>query len=283
MGLAMTRRLLAAGYRVVIWNRSRDKCSPLEEAGAEVATSAKQVAERADITFAMLSDPQAALEVATGSEGVAAGMSAGKGYVDVSTVDAGTSQQVAAAIHAAGAHFLEAPVSGSKGPAEQGTLIFLTAGDRELFDAAAAPLSVMGKKSFYLGDVSNGANMKLVINMIMGSMMAAFAEGLTLAERVGLDKQDVIDVAALGAIAAPMYALKGPPMSARRYPTAFPLKHQQKDMRLALALGDAAAQPLAVAAAANDLYIRARGGGRGDDDFSAVLEAVLEAGGGSSS
>jgi glyoxylate/succinic semialdehyde reductase len=160
-------------------------------------------------------------------------------------------------------------------------------------------------------------------------MMAAFAEGLALTGQLGLSQQDLLDVVALGAIACPMYALKGPNMAKVRaagrrrggrrygqrrprqavlsqlpgphgpstsppsispptphptptpptqgaYPTAFPLKHQQKDLRLALAAADAAGQPLAVAAAANDLYIRAKGAGRGDDDFSAVLAAVAK-------
>jgi glyoxylate/succinic semialdehyde reductase len=93
--------------------------------------------------------------------------------------------------------------------------------------------------------------------------------------QVGLSKQDVLEVIKLGAIAAPMFALKGPAMAQQSYPTAFPLKHQQKDMRLALALGDDAAQALPVAAAANELYKKARAQGRGDADFSAVLEALV--------
>eukprot|EP00882_Tetradesmus_deserticola_P012853 GHRQ01013621.1.p2 GENE.GHRQ01013621.1~~GHRQ01013621.1.p2 ORF type:complete len:233 (+),score=121.37 GHRQ01013621.1:695-1393(+) len=222
----------------------------------------------------MLSDPPAAVQVATGPDGVVAGLSAGKGYVDVSTIDPATAADVAAAVRAAGALYLEAPVSGSKGPAEQGALIFLTAGDKALFEAVSGPLGVMGKASFFLGEVGAGANMKLVVNAVMGAMMAAFAEGMSLADRLGLQQQDIIDVVALGAIASPMFALKGPAMAKARYPTAFPLKHQQKDLRLAIAEADTAAQPLAVIAAANDLYVRARQQGLGDADFSAVLEAV---------
>ena len=93
--------------------------------------------------------------------------------------------------------------------------------------------------------------------------------------QAGLSKTDVLDVIKLGAIAAPMFALKGPSMAQQSYPTAFPLKHQQKDMRLALELGDKAEQQLPVAAAANELYKQATAKGRGDDDFSAVLEALI--------
>ncbi|KAG2500279.1 hypothetical protein HYH03_001857 [Edaphochlamys debaryana] len=274
MGLAMTRNLLKAGYEVVVWNRNPAKCEPLAAEGAKVASSPKEVAEKATYTFAMLSDPEAALAVAEGAQGVVAGLAPGKGYVDVSTVDAATSQAVAAAVRAKGATFLEAPVSGSKGPAEQGKLIFLTAGDQALFDAVGPALDVMGKAKFFLGEEGAGANMKLVVNMVMGSMMTSFAEGLALADKVGLRQSDLIDVIGLGAIAAPMFALKGPAMAKRAYAPAFPLKHQQKDMRLALALGDQVAQPLPMAAAANSLYIDARAHGLGDADFSAVMEAV---------
>eukprot|EP00197_Chlamydomonas_leiostraca_P011313 CAMPEP_0202865804 /NCGR_PEP_ID=MMETSP1391-20130828/6361_1 /ASSEMBLY_ACC=CAM_ASM_000867 /TAXON_ID=1034604 /ORGANISM="Chlamydomonas leiostraca, Strain SAG 11-49" /LENGTH=322 /DNA_ID=CAMNT_0049545681 /DNA_START=91 /DNA_END=1059 /DNA_ORIENTATION=- len=277
MGLAMTRNLIKAGYEVYVWNRNPAKCDPLKAEGAKVVSSPKQLAQAADYTFAMLSDPPAALEVATGPDGIVAGLAKGKGYVDVSTVDAETSQAIAAAVRGSGAAFLEAPVSGSKKPAEDGKLIFLTAGDQALFDAVAGPLGAMGKASFFLGEVGAGANMKLVVNMIMGSMMVAFAEGLALAEQSGLKQQDLLDVLGLGAIAAPMFAMKGPSMMAHKYAPAFPLKHQQKDMRLAIQLGDQHAQTLPVASAANAAYLQARGKGLGDEDFSAVLEAIIKA------
>ncbi|KAG1673964.1 hypothetical protein FOA52_015720 [Chlamydomonas sp. UWO 241] len=297
LGVPMTLNLIKAGYEVVVHNRSADKCAPAEAAGAKVVGTPREVAQACDYVFAVVSDPAAALAIATGPDGIAAGMSAGKGYVDVSTVDAATAQTVAAAVRGAGGMFLEAPVSGSKavaaavrgaggmfleapvsgskGPAEAGALIFLTAGDEELFTAVAGPLDVMGKAKFFLGDVGAGANMKLVVNMVMGSMMVAFAEGLSLAESAGLNQKDVVDVIALGAIAAPMFAMKGPLMMHGNYAPAFPLKHQQKDMRLALELGESLSQPLPVAAASNGAYMSALDSGLGGDDFCAVVEAIV--------
>lgn len=276
LGVPMALNLIKAGYKVVVYNRSPDKCKPVVAAGAVAVSSAQEVAARSDLIFATLADPPAALEVAKGPKGVVAGLGPGKGYVDVSTVDAATSRAIAAAVHGAGAKFLEAPVSGSKGPAEQGKLIFLTAGDRELYEAAAAPLDAMGKAKFFLGDVGRGADMKLVVNMIMGTMMASYAEGLALAEQRGLEHEDVVNIVGLGAIAAPMFALKGPLMAKGSYEPAFPLKHQQKDLRLALSLGDALAQPCPIASAANESYIAARARGLGDQDFSAVFEVFLQ-------
>eukprot|EP00887_Chlorella_sp_A99_P000023 scaffold16.g23.t1 len=193
MGIAMAINLLKAGYSVTVWNRSPGKCDALAAAGAAVAGTPAEVMSQCDITVAMLADPEAALEVATGKGGIVDGTSPGKAYVDVSTVDAATSRAVAAAIRAKGGLFLEAPVSGSKGPAEQGQLIFLAAGDREVFDAAAPLLDVMGKASFFLGDVGAGAHMKLVVNMMLGSLMASFAEGLALADAAGLSQKDFLE------------------------------------------------------------------------------------------
>mmetsp|Transcript_6601 Transcript_6601/g.19038 ORF Transcript_6601/g.19038 Transcript_6601/m.19038 type:complete len:393 (+) Transcript_6601:177-1355(+) len=277
LGVPMATNLVKAGYTVTVWNRNTAKCDPLRELGAEVASSAKAVAQASDITIACVADPAAALEVAAGPDGASAGMSEGKGYVDVSTIDVGTAQKIAAAIRGAGGRYIEAPVSGSKGPAEQGTLIFLTAGDRELFDEAGPLLEVMGKKSFFLGtDVGLGAKMKLVINMVMGSMMASFAEGLALAESGGLQQSDLIEAMGLGAIAAPMFALKGPTMVKGSFAPAFPLKHQQKDLRLVLELAEQLGQDLPVAAASNNSYLKAMDQGLGDQDFSAVLSAVAK-------
>ncbi|CAI5536883.1 unnamed protein product [Closterium sp. Naga37s-1] len=274
MGSAMALRLVRSGYRVTVWNRSPKKTRPLVEAGAVAAPSAAAVTAACDITFAMLSDPAAALEVACGPDGAAEGLKPGKGYVDASTVDVETAVRVAQAVRATGAQFLEAPVSGSKTPAENGKLIFLAGGDWDLYERAGPMLNIMGKSTFFLGPEGSGAAMKLVVNMVMGSMMASFAEGLALGERVGLDKNTILQVIEQGAIASPMFSLKGPLMIDGNYAPAFPLKHQQKDLRLALGLGDDLAQPLPVAAAANEVFKKARREGHGRDDFSAVFEAV---------
>lgn len=274
MGAPMAANLIKAGFAVTVWNRSAAKCAPLVEQGASQKATPGEVTAACDVTFAMLADPQVAEAVALGPGGAVEGLAAGKGYVDVSTVDAACSTRIGDAVAAKGARFLEAPVSGSKKPAIDGQLIFLCAGDKGLYEEVAEALDVMGKRSFFLGAVGAGARMKLVVNMIMGSMMGAFTEGMALAEKADLSQQDLLDVLALGAMSNPMFALKGPSVQKREFPPAFPLKHQQKDMRLALALGDDLAQPLPVAAAANELYKAAKGAGEGDSDFAAVYSAV---------
>ncbi|XP_022152652.1 glyoxylate/succinic semialdehyde reductase 2, chloroplastic-like isoform X1 [Momordica charantia] len=274
MGAPMAQNLIKSGCDVTVWNRTRSKCDPLINLGAKYQSSPQEVAASCDITFAMLADPKSALDVACAENGAASGMALGKGYVDVSTVDDATSKLISARIKDTGALFLEAPVSGSKKPAEDGQLIFLTAGDKSLYETVAPFLDIMGKSRFYLGDVGNGAAMKLVVNMIMGSMMAAFSEGMLLSEKVGLDPSVLIEVVSQGAISAPMYSTKGPSMIKSYYPTAFPLKHQQKDLRLALGLAESVSQSTPIAAAANELYKVAKSHGLSDQDFSAVIEAL---------
>lgn len=270
----MALNLIKAGVDLTVWNRTKSKCDPLISLGAKYKPSPEEVAASCDLTFAMLADPQSAVDVACGKHGVANGIGPGKGYVDVSTVDVDTSKLINGHIKSTGALFLEAPVSGSKKPAEDGQLIFLTAGDRNLYETVAPFLDIMGKSKFYLGDVGNGAAMKLVVNMIMGSMMASFSEGLLLSEKVGLDPKVLVEVISQGAISAPMYSMKGPSMIQSNYPTAFPLKHQQKDLRLALGLAESVSQPIPIAAAANELYKVAKSHGYSDEDFSAVIEAL---------
>lgn len=274
MGKAMSMNLLRHGFKVTVWNRTLSRCDELVEHGATIGETPGAVIKKCKYTIAMLSDPAAALSVVFDKDGVLEQIGSGKGYIDMSTVDAETSSKINEAITSKGGSFLEAPVSGSKKPAEDGQLVILAAGEKALYDAAVPVFNVLGKKSFFLGQVGNGAKMKLVVNMTMGSMMNAFSEGLVLADKSGLAPQTLLDVLDLGAIANPMFKMKGPSMIQGSYPPAFPLKHQQKDMRLALALGDENSVSMPVAAAANEAFKKARSMGLGDLDFSAVHETV---------
>lgn len=274
MGSAMARNLVKAGLEVTVWNRSPEKCRELTALGARQAASPAEVARSCPVTFAMLADPAAALGVCFGPEGVLEGIGEGRGYVDMSTVDGETSRRIAHAVTERGGRFLEAPVSGSRKPAEEGTLVILAAGDRSLFEEATPALEKMGKKIVHLGEVGQGAAMKLTVNLVMGEMMTALCEGLSLGARAGLAAETVLEVLDAGALANPMFRLKGPLMVRGDFTAAFPLKHMQKDLRLALALGDALGAPLFSAATANEAFKRAREMGLGDEDFSAVLKAI---------
>lgn len=274
MGNAMAENLIKAGFDVTVWNRSTDKCSQLVALGAKQGESPKAVAQACDITIAMVSDPAAALNLCMGPDGVAAGIGEGRGYIDMSTVDDETAQTIAQAIQQAGGRFLEAPVSGTKKPAQDGTLIILAAGDDSLYQEALPAFEVMGKMAPYLGEVGQGAKMKLVVNMIMGGMLSVFAEGMSLGQKGGLAGEQILEILAAGAMANPMFNIKGPMFLAENYATSFPLKHMQKDMRLAIQLGDKLDQPLPTASAANEQFKQAKKRGCGDDDIAAIYQVV---------
>ena len=276
MGTAMATNLIAAGLDVTVWNRTEGKCAPLVDRGAHSGNSPGTVMAECDIVFAMVSDPAAAASLFFDEAGVIEGIAPGKAYIDVSTVDPATVIRIADAVKSKGGRFLEAPVFGTKKPAEDGTLVFLCSGDESLYREAAPALQLMGKKSFYFKTLGQGAQMKLVINMIMGSMMTAFGEGLALGEKIGLEMTDILDILTQGAIDSPLFRIKGPQMIQEKFSTSFPLKHMQKDMRLALQLGDQVGQPLFTAGAANNWYIKSRGAGGADEDFSAVLKSIKD-------
>jgi len=274
MGSAMAKNLLKAGFNVTVWNRSPEKCEELAALGAAVAAAPAEVTSSCAITIAMLADPAAAHAVCFGPGGALEGIGAGRGYVDMSTVDAATAREIGAAISQQGGSFLEAPVSGSKKPAEDGTLIILAAGERELFDRALPLFEKMGKKSLYLGELGRGAEMKLIVNMMMGGMMTILCEALALADKAGLASADLLEVVDAGAMANPMFKMKGAQIAQGAFAPAFPLKHMQKDLRLAVALGDTLGQPLYSAAAANESFKKAKALGLSDQDFCAVFRAI---------
>lgn len=271
MGRPMALNLVRGGHAVTVWNRTEAACAPLREAGAAVAALPAAVTAACDITFAMLADPDAARSVACGPGGACEGLVAGRGYVDMSTVDPATALAVAAAVNGRGGRFLEAPVSGSRQPAEQGTLVIMAAGDRALYDEAAPALDLLGSRRLYLGEAGRAARLKLVVNQVMGGMMASFCEGLALAGSAGLEPEQVLEVLDAGALANPMFRGKGPRMLAGDFAVAFPLKHMAKDLRLARELAGAAGAGQPVAAAVAGAFARALAAGDGDLDFSALL------------
>lgn len=289
MGEGMAARLLSEGIAgtpetpLVVWNRTGTKCTALQERFADktvrIEDSAQKVVQACSVTYSMLSTPEAAKAVFEAADGVLAGVSEGKSIVDCATLAEADMQRMSAAVVAKGGRFLEAPVSGSKGPAATGTLIFLCAGSQELFDEVKDNgLNAMGKAShFFSIDVGAGTRAKLVVNSLMGTMMAAYAEGLALSETVGLDPAVMIQVVGQGAIASPMYSLKGPKMVAGDHAPNFPLKHASKDMTLAKDMAAAAGVEYSVMNQAEAMLRAAREDPDlkvADEDFSAVFEKV---------
>ncbi|XP_069676975.1 cytokine-like nuclear factor N-PAC isoform X2 [Periplaneta americana] len=270
MGSGIVKNLLNSGHSVIVWNRTPDKCRDFVKAGAEQGQTPSDVILAADITFSCVADPQAAKDMVFGNCGVLLETSSAKGYVEMTGIDAETSQDIAEAINAKGGRYLEAQVQGSKTQAEEGTLVILAAGDRSLFDDCQSCFKAMGKNSFYLGEVGNASKMNLVLQLMAGVTLAGLAEGMALADRAGLQQKDVLEVLELTSLACPTILEKGKAIIEGGFPTHLPLQHMQKDLKLSLYMGDQLEQPLPLTASTNELFKHAKRLGYGEHDASAV-------------
>ncbi|XP_032253563.1 putative oxidoreductase GLYR1 isoform X3 [Phoca vitulina] len=275
MGSGIVSNLLKMGHTVTVWNRTAEKCDLFIQEGARLGRTPAEVVSTCDITFACVSDPKAAKDLVLGPSGVLQGIRPGKCYVDMSTVDADTVTELAQVAASRGGRFLEAPVSGNQQLSNDGMLVILAAGDRGLYEDCSSCFQAMGKTSFFLGEVGNAAKMMLIVNMVQGSFMATIAEGLTLAQVTGQSQQTLLDILNQGQLASIFLDQKCQNILQGNFKPDFYLKYIQKDLRLAIALGDAVNHPTPMAAAANEVYKRAKALDQSDNDMSAVYRAYI--------
>ena len=214
MGNGMARRLLLDQCPLAIWNRSKAKCEDLKRDYDQlvyIADSPADVVGRSDITFVMLSTPEASKSVYAGSSGMLSALSLGKGIIDCATLTPGDMEWASQQVRERGGTFLEGPVSGSKVPAEKGQLIFLLSGDQALAEEVKPHLAQMGKASHFIGvEAGSATKMKLIVNAILSNMLACLGEGLSMTSDCGLSPAVLVDVLMQGAVASPLIALKGP-------------------------------------------------------------------------
>ncbi|KAH0631795.1 hypothetical protein JD844_019610, partial [Phrynosoma platyrhinos] len=286
MGSGIVSNLLKMGHTVTVWNRTAEKCDLFIQEGARLGRTPAEVVSTCDITFACVSDPKAAKDLVLGPSGVLQGIRPGKCYVDMSTVDADTVTELAQVIVSRGGRFLEAPVSGNQQLSNDGMLVILAAGDRGLYEDCSSCFQAMGKTSFFLGEVGNAAKMMLIVNMVQGSFMATIAEGLTLAQVTGQSQQTLLDILNQGQLASifldqkcQMYvefvAVRCIQLSRSHTKDIIRGAMLAKDLRLAIALGDSVNHPTPMAAAANEVYKRAKALDQSDNDMSAVYRAYI--------
>merc|ERR1711936_162804 len=270
MGAGIVKNLLNSGHCVTVWNRTAEKREEFVKAGAKEALTPGDVIAESDITFSCISDPQAAKDMVFGNCGVLSEINTTKGYVEMTGIDADTSQDIAEAISLKGGRYLEAQVQGSKEQSSEGSLVLLVAGDKSLFDDCQSCFQAMGKNSFYLGEVGNASKMNLVLQLMSGVALAGLAEGMALADRAGLQQKDILEVLGLTGLACPTILGKGKAIIDGGFPTHQPLQHMQKDLKLSLNMGDQLEQPLPLTASANEVFKHAKRLGYGEHDVSAV-------------
>ncbi|TFD10631.1 NAD(P)-dependent oxidoreductase [Cryobacterium sp. TMT1-21] len=274
MGLGMVKNLLAAGHHVTVWNRSE---APVEEAVTAGATSASSIAlavKGADVVMYCLSDDAAVRAVVLTEGGLASVVDSSPIVIDLSTISPEVSAAAREALESKGARFLDAPVFGSRGEAENGGLWIVVGGDAGTFDDALSVLEPISETVHLMGPGGSGIRMKLVGNLVVASQLLALGESLTLAARAGLDLHKVLQVLKVTDFRSPIFDGVGPAVLADDYSPSFALKLMQKDSRLIqdFASGLGVAVP-SVSAAAH--YVDAAiDAGWAEQNASALIKAL---------
>ena len=274
MGGSMAARFLAAGYTVYGEARHRESADRLIRAGLQWRDTAREVAEAADVLITSLPDDDVLEDVASGPDGILAGLAAGGVWVDMSTVSPRASRGLAARVRDAGAEMLDAPVSGSVPQVESGTLTIMVGGDPDAYARVEAILRELGTPT-HIGENGQGLVLKLAINISLAVQMLAFAEGLALASRAGLDRKLAVDVMTQSPIGSPMLKARAELVLDLPDEAWFDVGLMQKDIALALDTGRELHVPLPAAATADQLLTLARALGYEKRDIAALVE-VLE-------
>lgn len=275
MGMPMARNIRQGGYPLAVYNRTAARAQPLQVEGVDLCATPRELAGRSEVVVIMVTGPDDLRAVACGPDGVAAGLTKGKTVINMSTVSPAAVAEVAEAVQAAGADFVDAPVSGTVKPAEEAALVILAGADAKVLKRVTPLLKTMGKEIVHCGGVGAGTQMKLVLNLMLGNMMQTLVEGLMLGRGFGLDPAAVLGALAGGAMAAPMYQVKGKAIIDGRFDKQFPVHLMFKDLNLVLEAGGALHVPLPQTAAARECFSSAMARGLRDEDMAAVVK-VLE-------
>jgi 3-hydroxyisobutyrate dehydrogenase-like beta-hydroxyacid dehydrogenase len=274
MGSAIVKRLLEKGHVVIGHNRTRSKAQPLIEAGMRFASTPREVAAAADVVFSMVTDTKALRAIADGPDGIVAGLRPGTIYVDMSTVDADASREIAEAVSRVGSLMLDAPVSGSVITIQRGELSIMVGGTREAFERVEPLLLDIGPKVTHVGGNGLAVSMKIAVNLCIGVQMQALCESMLLAEKAGVARATALEVLMNGAAASPMIKYRGPFLLAPPDPVWFNVNMMQKDLNLAQAMGQRLGVPLPSAAASNAMLTAARGMGFAEKEMSVVFNVM---------
>ena len=274
MGGTMAGRLLAAGHSVYGTSLSRADAGALEARGLQWRATPRAVAGAVEVVFTSIPDDDALNDVASGPDGILAGLGAGKTWVDMSTVSPQASREVAGRVREGGAVMLDAPVSGSVPQAQAGTLTIMVGGDEAAYDDVAPMLRELGTPT-RVGGNGQGLVLKLAINISLAVQMLAFAEGLLLAERSGVDPQLALELMTQSPIGSPMLKARAPIILDPPDEAWFDLRFMQKDIELAIDAGRRLEIPLPTADRADDVLKWARSLGYERRDLAALFQ-VLE-------
>ena len=274
MGAAMARNLLAAGMQVRVWNRSREKAEPLAQDGATVAASPAEAAEGAGFVLTMLPEAGVIEEVAVGEDGALSTLSGDGVWLQMSTVGIEGHERLAALAQERGVPYVDAPVLGTKEPAEGGQLVVLASGPGEVQERCEPVFDAVGSKTIWLGEAGAGSRLKLVTNNWIVGLLGVLAETISLAKATGVEPARFLEVIEGGPLGLPYAQMKGKMMIEEDFPASFALELARKDAGLVLDAADAQELRLTVAEAVAARFDEAINAGHGGEDMAAVYEAA---------
>ncbi len=274
MGAAMAARILKADYPLMVYNRTAAKAEPLAQLGAGIASSPRALAKTAEIIIAMVTGPEALYELLWGEEGAAAAFTPGQVFINMSSVSPSFTRELGKQLAPTGISFIDAPVFGTKKPAEEGTLVILAAGKEEKVKELEPLFLTMGKKVIFCGRAGQGSMMKMFVNLLLGLMMAGFTEALNFGRLGGLELEAMLETVFSGAMNAPMFQGKAANFKDRNFSPAFPLKHLTKDAKFILDTAYELGAPVLGGQMLLHLYRVGMAQGWGDEDISAIIKVM---------
>jgi 3-hydroxyisobutyrate dehydrogenase-like beta-hydroxyacid dehydrogenase len=267
MGQRMATNLVKAGHEVTVWNRTPGK----QVEGARLAATPTEAAQGAEVVWMAVSDTTAVDNVLFGTDGVEPSLTEGMIVVDSSTISPSATRKFAERVAKKGAQYVDSPMTGSKAGAEAGTLLFIVGGDEPAIERLKPLYAAMGKKIFRMGEVGKGQSAKLAMNLQIALIYEGFAEGLTLAAKLGVDAEKLIPLVNASMIKSGVVEYKAPFVLARDFTANFPLRLMRKDIRLALDAAKEVRAKLPALETVEEVYDLAIEDGHADLDYAATL------------
>lgn len=272
MGLPMAENLLKKGYSVSVYNRTQEKAAELARKGAEALRSPAEVTRSVDVLFTMLSNDSVLKEVFYGAGGIMDGLHPGLTIIDSSTTSPALSRQLFQELSGHYVDFLDAPVTGSKPAAINGSLLFMIGGKEEVFNEHRELFSSMGNKLIYMGPSGSGSTAKLAHNTVVGINAIGLIEGLSIAAKSGIDVTRFLEIVRLGSAGSKQAELKGDKILDHDFSNQFSLQLMLKDLNLAADLTNQLQAPTPLLQAARAVFQMGAAKGLGAEDMCAVAQ-----------
>lgn len=276
MGRPMAENLREADYELVVYNRTEEKADEFVEGGGEKASSPREVAEKSDVVITMLPDSPQVEELVLGEDGVAAGVSEGKLYIDMSSIAPATSRQVHEVLAEKGVEAVDAPVSGGQPAAESGELAIMVGGSDDAVERARPILEVMGKAVTHIGPPGAGQVAKAANQVVVALTIQAVSEALTLARKSGVDAAKVREALLGGLAQSKILEMHGERMLEHEFDPGFKLSLHRKDLAIALQAAREEGVPLLATAQAAEVMNALIAAGHGDEDHAVIARFYEE-------